>query len=289
MPSKNITIEGKTLPIREFKLRWMCENPIICMIAKRGSGKSWVCRSILKHLDDEECMPGGMIIAPTDRMNTFYGHFFPGLFIHYKYTTDALERLFYRQTKIKQKKVDKKKLGKKVDSRALLLMDDCLSSKTTWMKDPPIPRLFFDGRHYDITFILTMQFPLGITTELRGNFDYIFLLADDFYSNQRRLFDHYAGMFPSLDAFRTVFTELTKDFGAMVIVNRGNRKNIWDKIFWFRAKEEKMESFGCKQFRTMHDKNYDKHWMEKEYDLNMQNLLPSKRGSGQDVKVQLIK
>ena len=84
---KNINLNGKSLPMREFKLEWMVENPSICMIAKRGSGKSWVCRSILKHFRN---IPGGVIISPTDKMSSFYGDFFPELFIHYEYKTELI-------------------------------------------------------------------------------------------------------------------------------------------------------------------------------------------------------
>ena len=110
---------------------------------------------------------------------------FPDLFIHYKYKSEIIERILYRQQVIIEKRKKKKKFGKKVDPRAILVMDDCLSSKGSWMKDEPIMKMFFDGRHYKVMYILTMQFPLGISPELRGNFDYIFLLAEDFYSNQK--------------------------------------------------------------------------------------------------------
>lgn len=64
---------GKTLQLNEFSLSSLKHNSAICMIAKRGSGKSWVCRSILKHFS---YLPGGVIIAPTDKMTHFYGKFF---------------------------------------------------------------------------------------------------------------------------------------------------------------------------------------------------------------------
>ena len=65
--------DGNKLPIRQFKLTDMVENPAIIMIAKRGSGKSWIVRSIMHHF---RSIPCGMIIAPTDRMNPFYNVFF---------------------------------------------------------------------------------------------------------------------------------------------------------------------------------------------------------------------
>jgi hypothetical protein len=50
--SKEITIRhrGKAgeCPINEFDLNSMVDHPSIVMIAKRGSGKSWVVRAILQ-------------------------------------------------------------------------------------------------------------------------------------------------------------------------------------------------------------------------------------------------
>ena len=87
-------------------------------------------------------------------------------------------------------------MGKIIDPRTYIVMDDCLSSKGSWMRDKPILELLFNGRHYEIMYILTMQFPLGIPPDLRVNFDYIFLMAEDTLSNLKRIFDHYAGCFP---------------------------------------------------------------------------------------------
>lgn len=273
MAIKDIKLDGTSVPIREFKLTWMVPNPSICMIAKRGSGKSWVVRSILRHFSD---IPGGVVIAPTDRMNTFYGNFFPEVFIHYQYRSDIIEKVLFRQETIIQKAMDKAKQKKKVDPRAFLVMDDCLSSKGTWMKDEPIMKLFFDGRHYKIMYILTMQFPLGISPELRCNFDYIFLLAEDFYSNQKRLYDHYAGMFPDFRSFRDVFNETTNDYGAMVIVNRGSRKNFLDKVFWFKANDENMENFGCKQFNEFNKNNYNPKWRSSSHPFDINKFILTK-------------
>ncbi len=220
------------LNINEFELSDMVENPAIVMIAKRGSGKSWVCRSILNHFRK---IPAGMIIAPTDKMNSFYGKFFPDTFIHYEYKSEKIEKLIYRQELMIEKYKDKKKEGKKIDPRAFILMDDCLASKGTWMRDQPITTLLFNGRHYQLMYILTMQFPLGITPELRCNFDYIFLLAEDTHSNLKRIYDHYAGMFPTFDSFRQVLAQITNDFGFMTITNKGLCNTFLEKIKWHKS------------------------------------------------------
>jgi hypothetical protein len=288
MATKDVKVgSNMSLPIKEFKLESMCENPAIVMIAKRASGKSWVCRAILKHFKD---IPVGIIIAPTEKMANppFYSDFFPDSYIHYEYRSDIIEKLLYRQDKMIEKQVDKEKLGKKIDPRGFILMDDCLSTKGTWMKDQPVMELLFNGRHYRLMYLLTMQFPLGITPELRCNFDYIFLLAEDFYSNLKRLYDHYAGMFPTFDAFRAVFKVLTDDYGSMVIVNRGARANFLEKVYWFKASNEKVGMIGCKQFIKYHERNYDAEWKKRTKAFDINEVYKKKSALAKPMKVEKV-
>lgn len=256
------------LPIDEFQLSMMCINPAILIIAKRASGKSVICRAILKHFRD---IPVGIVIAPTEKMATppFYSEFVPDSYIHYAYDSTLIESLLIRQSDMINKKQEKKKEGKNIDPRAFILMDDCLSSKGTWMKDQPILELLFNGRHFQLMYILTMQFALGISPELRGNFDYIFLLNEDFLTNRKRLFEHYAGMLGSFAVFQTVFTELTKDYSAMVIVNRGAKAKLTEKIYWYKANNDTCELIGCKQFVDFHKLNFNEEWkkQKKPFDI----------------------
>jgi len=246
------------------------------MVASRGSGKSYVTRDIIQSHND---IPGGIIISPTDRMSSFYGKFFPDVYIHYKYSSEIIETMLARQTEIIEKAKEKAKLGKRVDPRAILVMDDCLASKGSWAKDECIMEMFFNGRHYMVMYILTMQFPLGLGPELRGNFDYIFLLAEDYISNQKRIYEHYAGMFPNFNSFREVFKEITKDFGCMVIANRGARSSFLDKIFWYKASRGKNITIGCSQFNNFHKRNYRADWRKHKKDFDINTFVGKKRNA----------
>ena len=262
-----------SIKIETFKLEMFEKYPAIIMIAKRGSGKSWVVRAILQHFKD---IPAGLIIAPTDRMNCFYGKFFPDSYIFYEYKSEVIERVLERQQKIIEKQQEKIRQGKNIDTRSFIIMDDCLGQKGSWARDQPIQELLFNGRHYHIMYILTMQFPLGISPELRSNFDYIFLLADDYVSNMKRMYEHYAGMFPSFDAFKQVFAQLTSDYGSMVIVNRGARNNLFEKVFHYKAPDctemGKDTKFGCKQFREFDKNNYNQNWRKKVLTSNPKDV-----------------
>lgn len=238
----------------EFKLENMVKNPAIVMIAKRGSGKSFVTREILYHY--RHIIPGGVVISPTDRMNPLYKFFFPDLYIHYEINEGLLKRILARQSMMIEKQKEKKKCGLKVEPKGILVMDDCLARKKSWAKEESIMEILMNGRHYKLTYILTMQTPLGITPDLRLNFDYIFLLREDSAINKKKLWINYASMFPSLISFTKVFSKCTSDFRTMVIDNRTPKDQINEKVFWFKASERKF-SFGSKKFIELHKKYYD--------------------------------
>ena len=270
--------------ILEFKLEKMVIDPSIVMIAKRGSGKSFVTRDIIYHYKN---IPGGVVIAPTDRMNSFYKYFFPDLFIHYDIKETILKKILVRQSMMIEKMKDRKKKLKKVDPSGILIMDDCLARKKSWSKDESIMEILMNGRHYRLTYILTMQTPLGITPDLRLNFDYVFLLKEDSTINKKKLYDNYASMFPSITAFEKVFARCTEDYRSMVIDNRKPSDNIHDKVFWFKAKDRKF-SFGAKTFKDMHKKYYDPTFMERKNKALLDgNIFGGRKKADVDIKVDL--
>jgi hypothetical protein len=274
--------------ILEFKLDKIKENshPAIVMIAKRRSGKSWVTRDVIfrfRHI------PGGVVISPTDRLSFFYKFFFPDLYIHYDIKEVIFTKILLRQRLMVQKKKEKARHGLKVDASCMLIMDDCLSHAKTWAKDQNIKEILMNGRHYELTYILTMQTPLGIPPDLRLNFDYVFLLMEDSAINRKKLYDNYASCFKTPAIFDKVFTECTKDYCCMVIDNQKNTEMVQDKVFWFKAKERKF-SFGSKKFKDLHKKYYDPHYMHKRDQelLQVGGIFNPKKRNDPEINVEKI-
>lgn len=258
MGTKNVQFGASILQIKKFDISKMVDHCTCAMIAKRASGKSYLTKELLFH---KRNLPSAIAISKTEKLNKFYSDFIPESFIFSDYDPEILTRVYQRQAKMNSDNAIRVKEGKEPkDDRLMIIMDDCMSSKGSWLKDPNILELFFNGRHHHVSFILTMQFALGIPPELRSNFDYIFLLAEDFISNRKRLYEHYAGMFPSFDIFQQVFTDITENYGIMVINNRIHSKNITDKVFWYRAKDAPEFKLGSKKFISYHKDSYDKEW-----------------------------
>lgn len=276
MTTKDIRFGATHLQIKRFNIADMCEHATMCMIAKRASGKSYLTREILYH---KRKIPAAIAISRTEKLNKFYSDFIPDSFIFSEYDSEILSKIYERQSVLNQENEKRKNDGRnEKDDRLILIMDDCMSSKGTWLKDPNVLELFFNGRHHHLSFILTMQFSLGIPPELRSNFDYIFLLAEDITSNRKRLYDHYAGMFPTFDIFQQVFSAITENYGVFVINNRVHSNNITDKVFWYKAKPIPEFRVGSEKYIKFHKKSYDKEWNKRLVVFNPNTAL-TKRNS----------
>jgi hypothetical protein len=282
---KEVGFGATKLPIKRFNISEMVDHCTIAMIAKRATGKSFLTREIMFQ---KRKIAAAIAISRTEKLNSFYSEFIPDSYIYSEYSPDILTRIYERQLQMKEDNERRKKDGKKIkDDSIMLIMDDCMSSKGTWLKDPNITELFFNGRHHHISFILTMQYSVGIPPEMRSNFDYIFLLAEDFLSNRKRLYDHYASMFPTFDIFQQVFSDITEDYGVMVINNRVHSKNITDKVFWYKAKTVPTFNVGCHKFRNFHEKTYDSNWNKRLEVFNPNSLITKKR-NGVRINVEKV-
>jgi hypothetical protein len=277
MTTKEVRFGATKLPIKKFNIHEMVDHCTIAMIAKRATGKSFLTREIMYQKRD---IAAGIAISRTEKLNSFYSEFIPDSYIYSEYNSDILTRIYERQSKMNEDNKIKIKNGlKPKNDSIMLIMDDCMSSKGTWLKDPNILELFFNGRHHHLSFILTMQYSVGIPPEMRSNFDYVFLLAEDTISNRKRLYEHYAGMFPTFDIFQQVFSDITENYGIMVIDNRVHSKNITDKVYWYKAKDVPTFKIGSKKFHKFHNDQYDSDWDKRIEVFNPESLMTNKRNS----------
>lgn len=247
-------------------------NPKIVMLAKSCSGKSWLIRDIMYHMKDIPC---GSVVCPTEEVaeEKFYGNFVPESFIHYELNENILPLIFRRQEKMMDKNKKRKlKNEKPVDFRTFLIMDDCMADARNWVKDPITLKLFNQGRHYGITFILALQYIMAVSPSLRTNIDFIFLLREDNKNNRKKIYDNFCGdVFPDINCFNKIFTKLTENYSAMVINNRARGTLLTDKIFWYRAKYRDSFTLGIPSYLKFHEENFDPNYKEKKR-FNFANL-----------------
>ena len=94
-----------------------------------------------------------------------------------------------------------------------------------------------NGRHYKIFLLITMQHGLGLPPDLRSNIDYVFIFRNNIVKEREKIYNNYAGMFPTFDVFNQVMNQCTENYECLVIDNKVQSNNINDIVFWYRAND----------------------------------------------------
>jgi hypothetical protein len=222
------------------------KGPVVVLIGKRDTGKSFLVRDLLYYHQD---IPIGTVISGTEEGNGFYGKLVPKLFIHNEYNTAIIENILKRQRQVlKEMKREQEQFNRStIDPRAFVILDDCLFDNT-WAKDKMMRLLFMNGRHWKIMLVITMQFPLGIPPLLRTNIDYVFILRENIIGNRKRIYEHYAGMFPTFEAFCQVMDQCTENYECLVVNNNSKSNKLQEQVFWYKADPHGDFRLGSKQF-----------------------------------------
>lgn len=246
--------------LKKFDMSKLKSDAIILLLAKRRTGKSYLCRDIMFHKRD---IPSGLVVSPTEKASPWYANFIPDLFIHDSYTDELLAKFLKRQRTIRE--VGK---TKNIDERGFLVMDDCMFD-SKWTKSTEIRNIFFNGRHYGVFYILLMQYALGIPPALRSNIDYVFILKENVFANRKKLYDNYAGVFPSFEAFCRALDKCTEDYECLVIDNTVQSNKIDDIVFWYKASSHEDFKVGSYKFWKYANKNYDPSYETRSGKMNM--------------------
>lgn len=231
--------------IRKFNMKKIQRDKIVALVGRRGSGKSTILEDICCNV---KTIPMATVICRTREGRKSYSKFIPESYIYDKYSEKVISNVLKRQDAA----VEQHEQGKLANPYALLVMDDCLHDAKIWTRDENIQHIFYNGRHDKLMFVFAMQYSLGIPPELRNQIDYVFLLKENKINNRRRLYEHYAGMFPSYEIFSKVFDEFTNDFECLVIDNTVLSNNIEDMVFWYKAEIHEPFTVGCKSYWKHH-------------------------------------
>ena len=274
-----------TLELKKFDMRTITfkpnenKGPVIVMIGRRDTGKSFLVRDLLYYHQD---IPIGTVISGTEAGNGFYSNHVPKLFIHDEYNTVLIENILRRQkAALKKIKRDVETTGKtSTDPRTFVILDDCLYDQS-WTRDKMMRLLFMNGRHWKVMLIITMQYPLGIPPNLRTNIDYVFILREPYLTSRKRIWENYASMFPTLEAFCSVMDQTTENYECLVIHNNAKSNKLNDQIFWYKADNHPHFKLGSKEFWEI-SKNMGSDDEDDEYDPSKSK----KRNAGQQINVK---
>ena len=262
------------LELKKFSMKNISFNPnenkgpVVVLIGRRDTGKSFLVRDLLYY---QQSIPIGTVISGTEEGNGFYSSHVPKLFIHGEYNSGIIENVLKRQKQVLKevKQEIETKRRSNIDPRTFLILDDCMYD-ASWTRDKMMRLLFMNGRHWKIMLVITMQYPLGIPPNLRTNIDYVFILREPYIANRKRIYENYAGMFPTFESFCQVKDQCTESYECLVINNNAKSNKLNDQIFLYKAEHQKNFKLGSKEFWEI-SKTLDSDDEEEIYDPNSAN------------------
>lgn len=248
LPTVNSTTPRPTfnLKLTKFNMAMIPDDAVVVMIGRRGTGKSWLIKDLMYH---KRNFPVCTIMSGTEGANQFYSTIVPSLLVHNGFSSDIVTNVLKRQELLTKQIRKEAQLGRtsSIDRRNLVVMDDCMFDAKTWTKDTGVRSLFMNGRHYGILFILALQYVMGIPPALRGQVDYVFILRENIVASRRRIYEQFAGIFPSYELFSQILDQCTENFECLVIHNGAKTNKIEDCVFYYKAESNGDFKIGSKE------------------------------------------
>ena len=246
---------------------------------------SFLVRDIFFH---HQKIPRGLIFSGTESANPFFGDFFPDTFIHSEYNPQIIETaLAMNGKRVREARNYYPELnGLLPKNRFCIVLDDMLADSSSWKKEKTIKEIFLNGRHFNIFFIITLQYPKGIPPDLRSNIDYVFIFNEPSIINRKSIYEAYGSAIPTFDIFQNILDECTQDYQCVVIKLSGNSSNIRDQVFWYKAKAHMDFRMGHKQLWDYHYKQYNNKYTTEEDNQKVEfNRLQQKYAKSKKLKV----
>lgn len=246
-----------SLKLKKFDPSQIKSNSVVMCIGKRGTGKTTLTADILYH--QKKNFDAGIAFSATEESNGFWANHICDTLIHQDFNSKIYANFIAEQRRINSI------LKKPLNSFALL--EDCMYSKIL-RSDPSIRGSFFNGRHWNIFLIVTMQYVLDLPPELRSNVDYIFILRNNMVADREKIWKHFCGFIPNFHTFQQIMNKCTQGFDCLVVNNTARSNEIDDCIFWYCAEIRNDFKIGKPQMWFYHYKMKKELEEEKEVDGN---------------------
>lgn len=242
------------MQVPKFNLEDMCPNPFIFICGKKGSKKTAIIKDILRQNSSSRKL---IVSCYEDTRHEYSAEFYDAqIYDNGCNIKDNIKDVVTNFISEQEDLLTNISDGSLVNHQSIIVLDDVFSTTQLTAASSILSLIVEKCKRNNITCVITMQFPLGINIEVRSSFDYVFLCNEDYISNKKRLYDHYAGTFPSYQSFDSAFMQLTRNHSCEMVIRQ-----------WY----------GDKSFLTIHDRvrYYDcSHSLTNDIAIDMGDKLP---------------
>jgi hypothetical protein len=212
-------VSTENIDVCEFSFSTLPETGFYEVLGKRGTGKTTWTKYILQF---SKYAKTGMFIVMcgSETIKETWSDI-----VHPMYIQDAsvqyLESLKNDRNNLMRKKKKKDLLE---SDHVTLILDDVASNKKI-MKSAILTYLACNSRHLHMSIFILAQYHCQLSTEVRNQNDFIFMLATSDRKSIKRIYEEYASC-ANERIFRALLTFCTSDHGLFVVNNQISGNNI---------------------------------------------------------------
>lgn len=173
-------------------------NMSAVIFGQRRTGKSFLVRDLLVNMKEHIGRIG--VITSSDQ-NNFWKKFIPNQMIFpVEKASETIKQIMDQQAYMIRQAEKKKKLRPEGVIQFTLILDDFAYDKTFARYSNEFAKVYTVGRHYAMVVIVLTQHPTGVSTYVRGNSDYVFIVKAKGKKNKIQLASDHLEFMPELAA-----------------------------------------------------------------------------------------
>jgi hypothetical protein len=210
----------------------------VVIIGKPNTGKSTFISELIK--SKKNIIPTGIVMNGTEANTGFYKKIIPELYVYNGYDESKVRDVLTRQ----------KHAPKYLQNPwTMLLLDDCTEDPKILRSDV-IYDIFKNGRHYNMLFVLALQYAMDILPAIRTCIDVAVIFRETREDVRKKLYTNYASVVGSFSVFCDVMDQITGNHTALVINNSIDSNDPEECVFFMRVSDlDQNFTFGSYEYQ----------------------------------------
>ena len=252
--------EETSLKIRQFDFNVLSSMfGLYLILGKRDTGKTTWCRYMNTFIPSSM---NGIVIVVTqnEKLKLDWAQYVPILYIFYPDDCDILDQVRNITNNI-MFAAERNNLGDSVwaDNTITIILDDVGTENI--MKFKSLRDLAATGRHCYVNVFILAQYFIQVPTQVRTQFDYIFMMQTFSDRNIKMLHKEYISMI-DMTTFKALISTATSNYGTLVLKTGARTAHVEDVCFFARIPPSEVGAkvrFGKKEQWEFSDRYYFEH------------------------------